>query len=115
DCGVPCGQFPALKPVLVQASESVFTSPAMAATPRHPEGPSNDMYPTNEPVPVRPLIAPDHSGGTVAHAPSTQFTAVWNASRAMVRAGKLDDSSVPDHTPARFATSVGKGVGLGVL
>jgi hypothetical protein len=31
----------------------------------------------------------------------------------MVRVEKLDDSSVPDQLPARFATPLGVGVGLG--
>ena len=113
DCGVPCWQFPALKPGLVHVRVSAPTSPEMVPIPVQPEGPSNEIKPENDPTPVKPLMAPAHSRGSVAHAPSTQLMAVWNASSEMVRVEKPDDSRVPDQLPARFATPVGAGVGLG--
>ena len=73
DCGVQSG---ALKPVLVQVSEVSPTSPMTVATPVQPDGPSNDMSPEKEPVPVKPLMAPAHSGGSLAQLPSTQLIAV---------------------------------------
>jgi hypothetical protein len=79
DCGVPSGQFPTLKPVLVHVRVSAPTSPEMLPAPVHcPEplpDPSNEMDPENEPTPVKPLIAPAHAGGLVAQAPSTQLAA----------------------------------------
>jgi hypothetical protein len=113
DCGVPWGQFLALKPGPVHIRVSDPTSPETTPIPVQPEGPSNDISPENDPTSVKPLMAPAHSRGSVAHAPSTQLIALWNAWSEMVRVEKLDDSSVPDQLPARFATPGGVGVGLG--
>jgi hypothetical protein len=75
-CGLPCGQFLALKPGLVHVRVSAPTSPETIPIPVQPEGPSKDINPEKDPTSVKPLMAPAHSRGSVAHAPSTQLMAL---------------------------------------
>jgi len=57
------------------------------------------MYPLIDPGTANALIAPTHrESDTVFHDPSTQ-SASWMSRALMARAGKLDDSSVPFHSP----------------
>ena len=91
--------------VHVRVARSLVASPLRFPTPEQSleplPGNSNDICPSSDPGRAKALIAPTHrDSDTVFHDPSTQ-SAIWMNRAAMVRVGKLDDSSVPVQSPLR--------------
>src|SRR5438046_9189746 len=94
--------------VHVRVARSLVASPLIFPTPEQSleplPGNSNDICPSSDPGRAKALIAPTHrDSDTVFHDPSTQ-SAIWMNRAAMVRVGKLDDSSVPVKSPLRSGT-----------
>jgi hypothetical protein len=105
--------------VQVRVARSLVASPLRVPTPEQSleplAGNSNDICPSIDPGRAKALIAPTHrDSDTVFHDPSTQ-SAIWMNRAAMVRVGKLDDSSVPVQSPLRSGSDGEPGVGGEVI
>src|SRR5262245_58386498 len=81
--------------------------PVTRTTPRHKPDPPGDPSTLRNPSKddadlAKPLMAPFSPVGMVCQAPSTQSTPLCTICAEMSRVVNTDDSSVPDHAPARL-------------